>query len=205
MIPDISSLYSIGHGQKTQEEFLSELRSFDIHFLVDVRSSPYSQWVPHFNQGVIEGWLRQSGIRYIYMGDYIGGWPKNDICYDEDGFFDYQKMAEEQSFKIGLHRLVDANSKRCRVAVMCSESDPSECHRSKLIGRELYFSHNISMNHIVGVNKKISQEKIMKTLTKGLWELGGNLFGDCEPPYFKSRKSYKHTTEMYEETFNSYD
>ena len=138
---DVSSLYSIGHGQKTQEEFLAELKSFDIHFLVDVRTSPYSKWVPQFNQGIIEGWLQQAGIRYIYMGDYIGGRPLNDICYDVEGYFDYHRMAEEPSFKTGLHRLVDANSKNCRVAIMCSESDPSECHRSKLIGRELYFEN----------------------------------------------------------------
>lgn len=71
-----SSLYSIGHGQKTQEEFLAELKSFDIHFLVDVRTSPYSKWVPQFNQGIIESWLQQERIRYIYMGDYIGGRPQ---------------------------------------------------------------------------------------------------------------------------------
>lgn len=200
-----SSLYSIGHGQKTQEEFLLELKSFDIHFLVDVRTSPYSKWVPHFNQGVIEGWLRQAGIRYVYMGNYIGGRPQNDACYDEEGYFDYKKMAEEPSFKIGLNRLIDANSKNCRVAIMCSEADPSECHRSKLIGRELYFIHNISMNHIVGINKKINQSEIMKTLTKGEWEPGGNLFGECDPPYFRSRKSYKNITEPSEEIFNPYD
>lgn len=200
-MPVNSSLYSIGHGQKTQEEFLAELKSFDIHFLVDVRTSPYSKWGPQFNQGIIENWLQKEKIRYIYMGDYIGGRPQNDICYDEDGYFDYHKMAEELSFKTGLHRLVDANSKNCRVAIMCSESDPSECHRSKLIGRELYFVHQISMNHIVAVNKTIRQEEIMKTLTKGTWEPGGNLFGKYEPPYFKSRKSYKNVTETSEETF----
>ena len=200
-----SSLYSIGHGQKTQEELLAELKSFDIHFLVDVRTSPYSKWVPQFNQGIIESWLQQERIRYIYMGDYIGGRPQNDICYDEEGCFDYHRMAEESSFKTGLHRLIDANSKNCRVAIMCSESDPSECHRSKLIGRELYFVHQISMNHIVAINKIIRQEEIMKTLTKGAWEPGGNLFGKCEPPYFKSRKSYKNVMETSEETFVFYD
>lgn len=199
-----SSLYSIGHGQKTQEEFLSELKSFDIHYLVDVRTSPYSKWVPQFNQGTIESWLQQEGIRYIYMGDYIGGRPQNDICYDEEGYFDYRRMAAEPSFKMGLHRLVDANSKNCRVAIMCSESDPSECHRSKLIGRELYFVHQISMNHIIAINRIINQEEIMKVLTKGTWEPDGNLFGECKPPYFKSRKPYKNVTETLEAAFNPY-
>lgn len=139
------------------------------------------------------------------MGDHIGGRPQNDICYDKEGYFDYHRMAEEPSFKTGLHRLVDANSKNCRVAIMCSESDPSECHRSKLIGRELYFAYQISMHHIIAINKIINQEIIMETLTKGTWERSGNLFGKCEPPYFRSCKSYKNITETSEETFNPYD
>ncbi len=204
-MPVSSTLYSIGHGQKTQAEFLAELKSFDIQFLVDVRTSPYSKWVSQFNQGTIEHWLQQEGIRYIYMGDCIGGRPQNDSCYDENGYFDYHRMSVEPSFKIGLNRLVDANSKNCRVAIMCSESDPSECHRSKLIGRELYFVHHISMNHIVAIGQTIGQEEVMRMLTKGAWNPNGNLFGECEQPYFKSRKSYKNVTESPVETFIPYD
>ena len=184
---------------------MSELKSFAISFLIDVRTSPYSKWVPQFNQGIIENWLQHEGIRYVYMGDYIGGRPQNDMCYDEEGYFDYHKMAEEPLFKTGLHRLINANSKHCKVAIMCSESDPSECHRSKLIGRELYFAHHISVNHIVAINKTISQEEIMTMLTKGAWEPGGNLFGECIPPYFKSRKSYKTVTATSADAFNPYD
>lgn len=195
-----SSLYSIGHGQKTQEVFLAELKSFDIHFLIDVRTIPYSKWAPQFNHGAIENWLQREGIRYVFWGNSIGGRPLNDICYDEEGYFDYHKMAEESSFKTKLLRLVDANLKNYRVAIMCSESNPLECHRSKLIGRELYFVYNISMSHIVAINEIISQEEIMKTLTKGAWKPDGDLFGECNAPYFKSCKPYKNITEISEET-----
>lgn len=198
-----STLYSIGHGQKTLDEFISELKSFDIQFLVDVRTSPFSKWAPYFNQGIIENWLNTAHIKYTYMGNFIGGRPQNDTCYDENGFFDYKKMAEENEFKIGINRLVIANSKSCRVAVMCSESDPAECHRSKLIGRELYFSFDLKMAHIIGINKSISQEAIMQQLTKNVWEPGGTLFGMCEPPYFKSKKSYRNTINQEENYFTS--
>lgn len=204
-LSNISTLYSIGHGQKSIEEFIAELRSFDIHYLVDVRTSPFSKWAPQFNHGVIENSLAQSNIRYIYWGDSIGGRPDNDSCYDDDGFYDYQRMAQEPKFQAGLVRLVNANSKNCRVAVMCSESDPSECHRSKLIGRELYFSHGIKMNHIIGINKIVSQEDIMIKLTKNRWVPEGNLFGDNTPPYFKSRKSYKTTSSAENEFQYNYN
>lgn len=79
-MPINSSLYSIGHGRKTQKEFLTELKSFAIQYLVDVRSTPYSKWAAHFNQGLIEQWLKQEKIRYLYMGNSLGGHPSDDAC-----------------------------------------------------------------------------------------------------------------------------
>lgn len=191
-----SYLYSIGHGHKTFEELVNELLSFNIGYLVDVRSSPYSKWVPYFNRGMIENLLRPTGIKYGYMGDIIGGRPLNNNCYDEDGFFDYRKMALMPEFKLGLNRLIDANEKHLSVAVMCSESNPAECHRSKLIGRELYFlPDKIEMTHIIAPGRFISQGEIMAELDrgKGDWPFGNVLNQDPIPPFFKSRKSFKKT------------
>lgn len=185
------SIYSIGHGHKTPEEFIQELQSFHIQYLIDVRTNPYSQWSPQFNQGVVEHWLKNAGIIYGYMGDSIGGKPQFDNCYDEAGLFDYHKMAEIPAFKEGIKRLLNANKQGFYVAVMCTESDPSQCHRSKLIGRELYFNWGINMPHIIGIGKSITQAQVMTELTKGEWLPEGNLFGYCEQPYFRSRKTYK--------------
>lgn len=190
-----STIFSIGHGHKSEEEFSLELSSFDIKYLIDVRSSPYSKWAPHFNTGAIQVLLNRLRIKYIYMGDVIGGRPTDDSYYDNNGYYDYRLMAENPDFKAGLNRIVLANSRQCRVAVMCSESDPTECHRSKLIGRELFFGHSIVMNHIIDSEKVVSQIEIMIALTNGHWTPEGNLFGECPPPFFKSRKPYK-TTEQ---------
>lgn len=201
-----SYLYSIGHGQKTFEELVEELLSFNIGYLIDVRSSPFSKWAPQFNRGTIENLLNGFPIRYVYMGDQIGGRPLNDDCYDEEGFFDYHKMALVPQFIKGLQRLINANSKHLRVAVMCSESNPAECHRSKLIGRELYFGSGISMSHIIASNKIRSQVEIMTELDrgKGNWP-EGNLFDQPKPPYFKSRKSYRTTETKITTPFDYYD
>lgn len=197
-----SSIYSIGHGHKTQEEFIHELQSFHIQYLIDVRTNPFSKWSPQFNHGVIEHWLKAAGIIYGYMGNVIGGKPQHDDCYDQEGFFDYHKMAEVPAFKNGLKRLLDANNQGLHVVVMCTESDPLQCHRSKLIGRELYFSYGINILHIINAGKAITQTQIMTKLTKGDWLSEGNLFGSCEPPYFKSRKAYRDLTS---ENVNYYD
>lgn len=195
----LSTLFSIGHGHKTVEELINELQSFSIQFLIDVRSSPFSKWAPHFNSGVIEQLFKDTNIRYCYMGDCIGGRPLDDDCYDENGFFDYQKMAELPVFKKGLQRLIDANSRGYRVAVMCSESDPILCHRSKLIGRELLAEHSIEMYHIIAPYKIKSEEDIIIELTNRAWDPHSLFFNNDKIPYFKSRKAHKAEPEFVEE------
>ncbi|MBP3423720.1 MAG: DUF488 domain-containing protein [Alistipes sp.] len=179
-----STLFSIGHGNKSIEEFINELRSFDISYLVDIRTSPYSKWNSHFNQSEIQNSLSNAGIRYVYMGDTLGGLPKDSSCYTE-GRIDYTKMATKKTFLDGLERLVVASQKGIRLAIMCSESEPEMCHRSKLIGQVL-IKRNILINHIVGPNRAVSQIDIINILTKGNGII--NLFGDEET--FMSRKTY---------------
>lgn len=197
---DSTYLYSIGHGHKTPEEFVEELRSFGIQYVIDVRTTPFSRWAPLFNRDSIARQLKNAGVVYVYMGDTIGGKPKNDGCYDSNGFLDYKEMAKRPVFQKGLERLVTANNRGLRVAIMCSESDPSQCHRSRLIGRELYFNSGINMMHIIAVGKARSQTQIMTELTEPKksradgygWLSAGDLFGACDPPYFHSLKTYKN-------------
>lgn len=188
---DSTYLYSIGHGHKTPEEFVEELRSFGIQYVIDVRTTPFSRWAPLFDRDAIVRWLKMAGIVYGYMGDSIGGKPQSEDCCDSNGFFVYEKMAATTAFQKGLKRLVSANNRGLRVAVMCSESDPSLCHRSKLIGRELYVVAGINMMHIIAVGKAIPQTQIMTELTKNKWQ-PADLFGDRAPPYFHSQKNYKN-------------
>ena len=179
-----STLFSIGHGSKSLEDFVNELTSFEIAYLVDVRTSPYSKWNPQFNQSYLQNALSERGIKYVYMGDQLGGIPKDSSCYT-NGRIDYTKMAKKEQFISGLNRLVVANQKQIRLAVMCSESEPEMCHRSKLIGEELR-KQNIVMHHIVGINKSISQIDVINMLTKGQGIV--NLFGEEET--LTSRKVY---------------
>lgn len=199
---NMQPLYSIGHGHKTEQAFINELRSFNVKFLIDVRSNPYSKWSPEFNRGEIESWLRAAGIVYAYWGDSIGGKPQSDDCYDEGGYFDYKAMAEKPLFKASLKRLIAAAKKDYSIALMCTETDPSQCHRSKLIGRELYFGFGINMKHITGSGKSVTQEDIMQHLTNNIWQPANTLFGPCEQPYFKSVKSYK---DLKTEAIGAYD
>lgn len=180
-----STIYSIGHGNKDIKDFIAELKSFDIQFLLDIRSKPYSKWSPQFNQAALESELKNNEIVYVYVGDTLGGLPEDRTCYDFDGKVVYDLIKEKDFFKQGLERLTTANEKRIKLAIMCSESKPEECHRSKLIGQEL-LKKNISVNHVISKKKIKSQETVMNELTKGNGTV--DLFGNVKE--FTSRKTY---------------
>ena len=180
-----TTIYSIGHGNKRIEEFIRELKSYEIQYLLDIRSKPFSKWNPQFNQNELKFRIEENGIKYVYVGDTLGGLPEDRSCYDYNGKVVYDRIKEKDFFKKGLDRLTIANDKHIRLAIMCSESKPTECHRSKLIGQEL-LKRKISLKHIISNNLVKSQELVMIELTKGKATV--DLFGTEVD--FTSRKSY---------------
>ena len=187
-----STLYSIGHGNKSIETLIEELKHFDINYLIDIRSKPYSKYNPQFNRNDIKFSLEKTNIIYTYMGDVLGGLPDDNSCYT-NGHVDYNKLKEKEFFKNGLKRLITANNKKIKVAIMCSESNPAECHRTKLIGEELK-KKNIILNHIT--RSKQTKKIILKDQITVMLEVAPNgtvnLFG--EELTFGSRKKYKEDT-----------
>jgi uncharacterized protein (DUF488 family) len=179
------TVFSIGHGNKTIDEFVSELHSFDIKFLIDIRSKPYSKYSQHFSQQPLKAVVEREHIRYVYMGQELGGLPVHDSsCFTIDGKVDYDKLREKDFFKEGLHRLEKANSQGIKVCIMCSENDPKMCHRSKLIGVEL-LKQGIIIQHIIGISKILTQYQVINELTKGNGLV--DLFGEVN---LISRKTY---------------
>lgn len=179
------ALYTIGHGNRKAEDFLTLLKDFGIEYLIDVRSQPYSKFNPQFNQNDLKFFLEKNNIRYIFMGDIIGGRPKDMSCYDNEGKVDYEKLKTKEFFLQGIDRLKNAYSKDINVVIMCSESKPCECHRTKLIGRVLS-AENVFLKHIDENGKIKDQATVINELNKGLSEI--DLFGN--PINVTSRKAY---------------
>jgi uncharacterized protein (DUF488 family) len=134
---DKKPIYTIGHGARKAEEFLELLKRYGIGYLIDVRSQPYSRYHPQFSQNNLKVFLEENNIRYVFMGDTLGGRPKDASCYDEDGKINYEKVKTKDFFKEGIERLKTAYKKNLDVAIMCSERDPAQCHRYHLIGKVL--------------------------------------------------------------------
>lgn len=114
--------------------------------VVDVRSAPYSRFVPQFNRKSLKVLLERAHIAYIYMGEELGGRPSEPDHYDHRGQVCYRRVAEAGSFQSGLERVLNGADK-FRVALTCSEEDPLDCHRALLVAHELWL-RDIAVSHI---------------------------------------------------------
>ena len=159
------SIYTIGYGNRSIEEFVELLQQYHIKFLADIRSQPHSRFKPEFSKDVLEQQLMQHHIRYIFMGDTLGGRPKDPLCY-VDGKVDYARVREKPFYQQGISYLHTAWEKQLHVALMCSEAKPQECHRSKLIGNTL-IEQDIEVAHIDETGEIKTQQQINEILTNG--------------------------------------
>ena len=155
-------IYTIGYGGRSMEQFIELLHSYEIEFLIDVRSQPYSRVNQQFSKDTLEKILRQHRIRYVFMGDSLGGRPNDSTCY-VDGRVDYSKVREKVFYQQGITRLQTAWEKQIPVTLMCAEVKPHECHRSKLIGNTLC-DQNIEVAHIDEMGELRMQYEINKLL-----------------------------------------
>ena len=142
------TVYTIGHSNHTNEHFFETLKSRGIEVLVDVRSSPYSRYATWFNRDPLKTSLGAAGIRYLFLGDSIGGRPERLEFYDDEGYVRYDRLAASPEFLEGVERLL-RGAAEYRVVLMCSEEDPTECHRNLLIGRVLA-DRGVEVIHIRG-------------------------------------------------------
>jgi uncharacterized protein (DUF488 family) len=142
------SVFTIGHSNHSAEKFADLLRRHGIEVLADTRSRPYSRHAPHFNAPSLEEILSKDGIGYLFLGGELGGRPEEEIFYDTEGRVDYALVGRSQPFLDGISRLEQEIRSRA-VAVLCSEEDPTQCHRRLLVGWALE-ERGFVLRHIRG-------------------------------------------------------
>ncbi|HUI55632.1 MAG TPA: DUF488 domain-containing protein [Bryobacteraceae bacterium] len=145
MKPMQHSIFTIGHSTHSQERFIELLKLHGITAVCDVRSKPYSRWNPQFNRETLKEALRSAGIAYVFLGKELGARSDDPSCY-ADGRVQYDRLALTQTFKQGLER-VQEGMEKYRLAVMCAEKEPLECHRTILVSRCLE-TRGIDVQHI---------------------------------------------------------
>ena len=154
----IGVLWTVGHSNHPLDTFLDLLRRHEIQVLVDVRSSPYSGYCPHFNIEQLKPAVKAAGIQYLYLGDSIGGRAEGAEFYDEDGRVLYGKVAATEAFKQGIERLMKG-IRDYRIAILCGEEDPTNCHRRLLVGRVLG-ERGVRVMHLRGDGREQSETEL---------------------------------------------
>lgn len=141
---EITTVYTIGHSTKTDDELISKLLDNGIKTLVDVRTIPYSKYNPQFNKEHIVAKCLYAGIRYHWRGKNLGGknGKKGNVNYDES-------IVELLVWSM--------EGKTC---IMCSEGDYKKCHRHQMIEPDL-LAKEAKVVHIAwsGDNKEVNVDR----------------------------------------------
>jgi uncharacterized protein (DUF488 family) len=131
-----AALFTIGHSVLDLKTFLGAFRKYQIKLLVDVRSNPRSLRSPDFSQPEFEQYLREAGIRYLFLGEELGGRPSDPKAYHPNGLVDYRVRRKSFGFRAGIERVLKELEQNA-LALVCAEEDPLSCHRFLMICPEL--------------------------------------------------------------------
>lgn len=159
--PYLMQIYTIGHSNHTKEQFLNLLITAKIEVLVDVRSTPNSRWATFANRDKLKDILESIQIKYLYLGNMLGGRPSGSENHDNNiGKVDYKEIQEKEYYQHGIQRLLDG-LKKYRVCIMCAEEDPNSCHRNLLVAESLR-QVGVQIFHIRGDGRIQTDEELWK-------------------------------------------
>ena len=169
---DHKLLFTVGHSNHSLEQLLDLLLQHHVSAIGDVRSSPYSRFCPQFNQDVLKSALAQVGIAYVFLGKELGARPDDLDCI-VNGRMSYERLAARPEFRDGLSRVLQGLTKY-RLALMCAEKDPVDCHRMILVCHHLR-SPELEIRHILADGSAETNEAAERRLCERV-ELHASLF-----------------------------
>ena len=134
--PPQGTLFTIGHSNRSLNDFLQILHHQNVEQLIDVRSHPGSHRFPSFNRNSLRLALEDEEIAYAWFGRELGGLRRAKpssphTALAVDGFRGYADHMSSPTFHHGIHRLTNLAG-NTKVAIMCAERDPCRCHRSMI-------------------------------------------------------------------------
>lgn len=144
--PQKPIIFTIGHSNHAIGGFIALLKGAGVDAVADVRSIPYSKRHPQYQKEPLSRSLKAVGIAYVFLGRELGARPDDPSCY-ENGRAVYDRIAATPAFAEGLQRVEDGAG-RHKIALMCAEREPLECHRTLLVSRHLKARGN-AIQHIL--------------------------------------------------------
>lgn len=129
-------LFTIGRSNHPIEAFIELLCRHSVTAVGDVRSHPYSRYVPQYSREPLKVSLSQVGIAYVFLGKELGARSEDPACYKQ-GKVQYDCLANQPQFAEGVKRVIEGMRKHS-IALLCAEKDPLDCHRTLLVARKLH-------------------------------------------------------------------
>jgi uncharacterized protein (DUF488 family) len=154
-------VFTVGHSTHSFETLVELLKRHGITAVADVRSAPFSKFNPQFNKNVLERDLKLQGIKYVFLGRELGARSGDPACY-ENGRVQYARLARTSEFKLGIERVI-RGAQEHRIALMCAERDPLECHRTLLVARALD-EQGVNVSHILSDGRREPHQEAMERL-----------------------------------------
>ncbi len=152
---------TIGHSNHALEVFLGLLAKHRVSALADVRSVPRSGFNPHFNRGALAAAIQSRSIAYVYLGQQLGGRSDDPACY-RNGRICYDRVRRTARFQDGIERVARGVATH-RIALMCAEKEPLECHRTLLVAPALEAA-GMAVAHILATGELESHAEAMERL-----------------------------------------
>ncbi len=171
-------IFTIGHSNYSMERLIDMLKHFNIDCVVDIRGTPYSKYNVQFDKEAIRYSLKKAGFLYIYMGEELAAKRKTKESYNKEGYADFKKIINEDSFKTGIERLKNGLKKGYKIALLGAMQDPIRCHRAILLGKFLE-KNGIKVNHILDDYSIASQKDIENNLLDKYFKTRNQITIDC--------------------------
>ncbi len=127
-----NTIFSTGHSNRTFSDFIEILKNYDIKNVVDIRRFPFSRKFPHFNKDYIEKKLKENGINYIWLDEFLGGKRGKKSKTPFGSYIEYMKT---KNFEEGIKKLVEIQ-KTGKTIFFCAEKLFWKCHR-KFVAKKL--------------------------------------------------------------------
>ncbi len=159
----VDTITTIGYSGFSSEEFLKTLKENNIDVLIDVRSSPYSEFFRQYNKEPLSVFLKQNGIFYRNYAREFGARQDNPEYRTPTGYLDFSKFSKSAPFLEGVDKICKSMQQGYRVAFMCSEKNPINCHRAILVSRTFH-ELGYHVKHLLPEGSYITQTDLEQEL-----------------------------------------
>lgn len=158
-------IYTVGHSTHPIAYFAKLLEAHHINCVVDVRSVAASRYNPQFNKEPLMNYLRKRGVMYLHFEREFGARQTDPSVFDENNRVDFEKFRKTSAFTEGVIRLERGLEKNYRIALMCSEAEPLDCHRFSMISVGL-IEEGFTVKHIMKDKSLMTNDELEAELLK---------------------------------------